>query len=119
MPFLIRYGETAQEAVAAMAARERSIVLAGVREQLSHEPLRETKNRKPMKPSPRIVALGVTWELRIAGVWRVFYSVDEEVVTVDVIDIARKERRTTDEVLSEKEGEEENHEDGERKDDEE
>lgn len=52
-----------------------------------------------MRPSPRIVTLGITWELRIAGVWRAFYSVDAEIVTVDVVDIARKGRETTDRVL--------------------
>jgi mRNA-degrading endonuclease RelE of RelBE toxin-antitoxin system len=99
MAFLIRYGPSAQAAIAAMSARDRTIVLSAIREQLSEEPLHETRNRKPMRQSPRIVALGITWELRIAGVWRVFYSVDAEVVTVDVVDIARKGRETTDAVL--------------------
>jgi mRNA-degrading endonuclease RelE of RelBE toxin-antitoxin system len=98
--FRIRYGVAAQAAISAMTARDRTIVIAGIREQLSHEPLRQTRNRKPMRPSPRIVALGVTWELRIAGVWLVFYSVDEETVTVDVIDVARKGRATTEQVLA-------------------
>ena len=61
----------------------------------------------PLRPSPRIVALGITWELRIAGVWRVFYSVDAEIVIVDVIDIARKGRETTEEVLASREDEDE------------
>ena len=99
MAFLIMYGPSAQAAIAAMSARDRTIVLSAIREQLSEEPLRETRNRKPMRPSPRIVALGITWELRIAGVWRAFYSVDAEIVTVDVVDIARKGRETTDTVL--------------------
>ena len=108
MAFLIRYGPSAQAAIAAMSARDRSIVLSAVREQLSEEPLRETRNRKPMRPSPRIVALGITWELRVAGVWRVFYSVDVQIVTVDVVDVARKRRETTDAVLGldDEEGEE-------------
>jgi hypothetical protein len=59
-----------------------------------------------MRPSPRIVTLGITWELRIAGVWRVFYGVDAEIVTVDVIDIARKGRETTDAVLGSREDDE-------------
>jgi hypothetical protein len=61
-----------------------------------------------MRPSSRIVALGITWELRVAGVWCVFYSVDVEIVTVDVVDVARKGRETTDAVLGldDEEGEE-------------
>jgi mRNA-degrading endonuclease RelE of RelBE toxin-antitoxin system len=114
--FQIRYSEAAQEAIAAMTARERSIVLSGIREQLSHEPTRETRNRKPMRASPRVLAIGATWELRIAGVWRVFYSVDEAIVTVDVIDIARKGRETTDQVLGDAANEEADDEDDERKD---
>lgn len=100
MPYLIRYGPSAQAAIAVMSARDRSIVLRGVREQLSQDPLRETRNRKPLRPTPAVVALGISWELRLAGVWRVFYSVDVEIVTVDVIDIARKGRETTEWVLA-------------------
>lgn len=99
MAFLIRYGSSAQAAIAAMSARDRTIVLSAIREQLSEEPLHETRNRKPMRPSPRIVALGITWELRVVGVWRVFYSVDAEIVTVDVVDVARKGREATEAVL--------------------
>src|SRR5262249_6169034 len=106
VPFAIRYGSSAQAAIAAMSARDRSIVLRAIRDQLSEEPLRETRNRKPMRPTPRVVALGITWELRVAGVWRVFYSVDAEIVTVDVIDIARKGRETTDQLLGPEDDEE-------------
>jgi hypothetical protein len=35
--FLIRYGERAQQAIGAMSARDRAIVLAGIREQLVEE----------------------------------------------------------------------------------
>jgi len=107
MPFVIRYGASAQVAIAAMTARDRSIVLAAIREQLSDEPLQETRNRKPMRPTPRVVALGITWELRIAGSWRAFYSVDAEIVTVDVIDIVRKGRGTTEQALASMDDDEE------------
>ena len=50
------------------AARQRSMVLDGVEEQLMHEPTVETKNRKPMRPNP--VA---PWELRIDPL-RVYYD---------------------------------------------
>jgi mRNA-degrading endonuclease RelE of RelBE toxin-antitoxin system len=100
MPYLIRYGASAQSAIRAMTARDRSTVLAGIRADLSDNPLHETRNRKPLRPTPAVLALGITWELRIAGVWRVFYSVDSEIVTVDVIQIARKGRETTEQLLA-------------------
>jgi mRNA-degrading endonuclease RelE of RelBE toxin-antitoxin system len=105
--FAIVYSERAQEAIAAMNARDRSIVLDGIREQLSDEPLRETRNRKPIQPSPRVLALGITWELRVAGVWRVFYGVEAHTVTVTIIEIARKGRENTEEVLARHDEEEE------------
>ena len=44
----------------ALTARERSIVLDAVEDQLAHEPTVETRNRKPMRPNPL-----APWELRI------------------------------------------------------
>jgi hypothetical protein len=99
--FLILYSQRAQEVIAAMTARDRSIVIAGIRKQLAEEPLRETRNRKPMRVSPRVAALGITWELRIAGTWRVFFSVDGELASVTVIDIIRKDREMTEKILRE------------------
>ena len=52
------------------------------------------------------MALGITWELRVAGVWRVFYSIESETVTVNVIDISRKGRQTTEDVLAAEDDEE-------------
>jgi mRNA-degrading endonuclease RelE of RelBE toxin-antitoxin system len=44
-------------------------VLVAIERQLTHEPLRETRNQKPLRPNP--VA---PWELRV-GDLRVFYEV--------------------------------------------
>lgn len=55
------------------------MVLDSVDRQLAHQPLVETRNRKPMRPNPI-----APWELRI-GELRVYYEVKEEpdpVVTV-------------------------------------
>jgi hypothetical protein len=46
------------------------IVLNAVKVQLRYEPLRETRNRKPLRPNPL-----APWELRV-GSLRVFYEVD-------------------------------------------
>ena len=61
---------------------------------------RGNSGRPFRRPTAAVVALGITWELRIAGVWRVFYSVDSEIMTVDVIHIARKGRETTEQLLA-------------------
>jgi len=52
---------------------ERKIILAGIKEQLTHEPLKETKNRKKLRDNP-IAA----WELRI-GRYRIFYEVNKHI----------------------------------------
>lgn len=53
--------------------------------QLSHEPLRKTRNRKPLRPNPL-----APWELR-AGALRIFYEVDaEEAGMVNVLAIGIK-----------------------------
>lgn len=55
-----------------LTARQRTIVLDAVDEQLAYQPAVETRNRKPMRPNP--VA---PWELRI-GDLRVYYDIQEE-----------------------------------------
>ncbi len=53
----------------ALTARERSTVMDAIKGQLLHEPLAETRNRKPLRPNPI-----APWELRV-GKLRVFYEV--------------------------------------------
>lgn len=69
----------AQEDYEAFKAHERRIILAGIKTQLEHEPLIETRNRKPLRDNPI-----APWELRI-GKFRVFYQVEGTVVTVGAI----------------------------------
>ena len=69
MAYEIRFSESAEEHFARLTARERSLVAGAVRTQLLHEPMRETRNRKPLRPNPL-----APWELRI-GSLRVFYEV--------------------------------------------
>jgi hypothetical protein len=54
-----------------LSARQRTLVLDTVDEQLAHQPMVECRNRKPMRPNPL-----APWELRI-GDLRVYYSVEE------------------------------------------
>jgi mRNA-degrading endonuclease RelE of RelBE toxin-antitoxin system len=52
VPYRIEYSPDAETHLRALTARQRSIVLDGVDEQLAYEPTVETKNRKPMRPNP-------------------------------------------------------------------
>ena len=70
MAFQIRFTESAEEHFSQLTARQQAIVLDAVRAQLRYEPLRETRNRKQLRPNPL-----APWELR-AGLLRVFYEAD-------------------------------------------
>jgi len=60
-------------------------VLDAIKVQLRYEPLRETRNRKQLRPNPL-----APWELRV-GSLRVFYEVDtREPDLVNVLAIAIK-----------------------------
>ena len=79
MPYEIRFAADVRQQLEALTARERSTALVVIERQLSHEPLVETQNRKPLRPNP--VA---PWELRIRNL-RAFYEVvpgDPEVVRI-------------------------------------
>jgi mRNA-degrading endonuclease RelE of RelBE toxin-antitoxin system len=53
--------------------------------QLSHEPTRETRNRKQLRPNQL-----AEWELRVDS-FRIFYDVDTEKSVVKVIAVGYKE----------------------------
>ena len=66
-------------------AFERKAIVSEIRNQLTHEPQVETRNRKLLRDNP--VA---SWELR-AGKYRVFYEVDQPTGTVSVVSVGHKE----------------------------
>ena len=70
--YRIEYSPDAEEHLMYLTARQQSIVLDAVDEQLMYQPNIETKNRKLMRPNPLAI-----WELRI-GELRVYYDVEEE-----------------------------------------
>lgn len=72
MVYRIEYSPDAEEHLMYLTARQQSIVLDAVDEQLMYQPNIETKNRKLMRPNPLAI-----WELRI-GELRVYYDVEEE-----------------------------------------
>jgi len=69
---IIEYSPDAENHLRAQTARQRTIVLDGVDEQLNNQPTVKTRNRKPMRPDSRS-----PWGLRI-GTLRVYYDVVEE-----------------------------------------
>jgi mRNA-degrading endonuclease RelE of RelBE toxin-antitoxin system len=72
MQYRVEIENLAKEHLRDLTARERALVLSAVDDQLLDEPVRPTRNRKPMRKNP--LAL---WELRV-GHLRVFYDVLEE-----------------------------------------
>ncbi|MBI4519186.1 MAG: type II toxin-antitoxin system RelE/ParE family toxin [Deltaproteobacteria bacterium] len=65
----MKFADAAITHLAGLTARERSTVVDAIEEQLSYEPLVETRNRKLLKPNPI-----ASWELRV-GALHVFYDV--------------------------------------------
>ncbi|WP_448545161.1 type II toxin-antitoxin system RelE family toxin [Roseiflexus sp.] len=86
MPYSIEYTEHASEDIAYFKKYERVIIVEGIEQQLMHEPLREARNRKPMKEN----TLQAEWELRI-GSYRVFYNVETSSTTVVILAVGWKE----------------------------
>lgn len=86
MPYSIEITADAEADLGVYPAYERKIITAGVRQQLSNEPLVETKNRKRLRPH------AITpWELRL-GHYRVFYTVDGDTMTITVMAVGHKDR---------------------------
>ena len=74
-----------------LTAAESSTLLDAIREQLAHEPLVETRKRKPLRPNPL-----APWELRV-GPLRAFYDVrpgklEALADVVYVLAVGKKER---------------------------
>jgi hypothetical protein len=69
MPYVIEFAASVRAQMRALKARERVTVLRAIERRLAHEPLVETRNRKPLRPNP--VA---PWELRV-GRLRMFHEV--------------------------------------------
>lgn len=89
MAYTVEFAESVEDHLRALTARDRATTLAAIERQLVHEPLTETRNRKPLRPNP--VA---PWELRV-GELRVFYEVlGSDTGVVRVLAVGRKRRNT-------------------------
>lgn len=93
MSYEIKFADCVQSHFAALTTREHSTLLDAIEKQLTHEPLVETRNRKPLRPNPI-----APWELRV-GPLRAFYEVVSHVpefeTSTDIVRIlaaGKKER---------------------------
>lgn len=85
MPYDIQFAEVVAEHLTFLSAGEQSRVFAAIEEQLLHEPLKETRNRKPLRPNPL-----APWELRVGNL-RVFYDVVSDPPEVNIVAIGKKQ----------------------------
>ena len=86
MAYKIEFAESVQAHLRWLTSRERATILAAVERGLLHEPLKETRNRKPLRPNPI-----APWELRVQPL-RVFYEVGVSKRVVRILAVGRKRR---------------------------
>ena len=88
--FTIHYAPAVYDHVDWIERKYHRLIAETIKEQLSHTPEAETKNRKPFEdPS----SFGATWELRFGpkNSFRVFYEVDRAARIVTVLALGVKE----------------------------
>lgn len=71
MAYEIQFAESANRQLNALKASDRALLVTRVEKQLCAEPLKATRNRKPLRPNPI-----APWELRVKNM-RVFYDVPD------------------------------------------
>ena len=90
-PYRIVYDADVGRHLLKIENRQHSLIRRGIEKQLRHEPLSDTRNRKPLL-APSI--LGAAWELRLGpqNRLRVFYRVERRLREVRVLAVGLKER---------------------------
>lgn len=81
--YRIEFTEDGKHDLSFYTAHARKIIASEIRAQFMHQPLVETRNRKPLRDNPL-----APWELRV-GKFRIFYQVVES--TVSIIAVGHKE----------------------------
>lgn len=96
----IIYVESIADDLKRLQAGQRKQILNRIERQLTHEPTRQTRNRKLLAGLvPPWEYVEPVWELRI-GEYRVFYDVDETAAVVIIRAIRHKPpHKTTEEIL--------------------
>ena len=82
--YRIEVTEDAKVDLSYYTAFEQKLIVSEIREQLTQQPLVETKNRKSLRDTPI-----APWELRI-GKFRVFYEVNEPAEMVNIVSVGHK-----------------------------
>ena len=72
MAYKIEFANCVKEHFKHLNASQRSLLMDGIGKQLFYEPLKETRNRKPLRPNPI-----APWELRIGNL-RAFYDITSD-----------------------------------------
>jgi mRNA-degrading endonuclease RelE of RelBE toxin-antitoxin system len=70
--FEVVFTESAWDDLRALKKSAQNAVLDAIEQQLTTDPLTQTRNRKPLRPNDLS-----TWEMRV-GIHRVFYDVAED-----------------------------------------
>jgi hypothetical protein len=89
--FTLAFAPVAIDHLDGIERKHHGSIRQAIKEQLTHTPARQTKNRKPLEqPAP----FRASWELRCGpkNRFRVFYEVDLEAQTVAVLAIGVKEK---------------------------
>jgi mRNA-degrading endonuclease RelE of RelBE toxin-antitoxin system len=98
--YTIQYVESIAGDLAGLRSFERKRILDEIEEQLTHEPVQETKRKKILRGlKPPWEHAEPVWELRVDE-FRVFYDVDETARQVTVRAVRHKPaHKTTEEIL--------------------
>ena len=86
MKFEIYYAQSTRDHIKALNPQDRTAVFEAVEKNLTHEPDRESRNRKRLRNNPF-----ASHQLRVRNL-RVFYRVDQEDRRVQIEAIGRKIR---------------------------
>ena len=87
MPYIVEFAQSVERHLRVLTARERTTVLDAIGRQLVHEPLKETRQRKPLRPNPI-----APWDLPV-GQLRIFYEVTgAESGVLRILAVGRKRR---------------------------
>jgi hypothetical protein len=89
--FTLRFAPEAIEHLAAIESKYHGLLRRTIKEQLTHAPTAETRNRKPLdQPAP----FEASWELRCGpgNCFRVFYEIELASQEVHVLAVGVKDR---------------------------
>jgi mRNA-degrading endonuclease RelE of RelBE toxin-antitoxin system len=88
MSYEVRFSRDAERQLSGLDARDRSILLDAIEDQLTHQPGVPTRHRKLLRENPL-----ADWELRV-GEYRVFYDIDGDPGIVMILAIGVKSHNT-------------------------